>query len=676
MAFPEVYNEAYVIGLLEEIKEQLSEAGPESITLRLKDGVRNLLELTAQPAPAPPPAPAPGPKGVLKKPSESKAASERAMERANVTADCCVCGNDAPGQWCKQGFKCNECRTGAHYHEHEVGAPERHVNLSPTISNKPLTSAAERYVVTHNHPRGFAECITPTNDIYNRPVGEPLSAFFYALLRTLPPNIPTVKYTTMTFPLLEDAVEVIPKYRRLFHPNLAYAYAVAADWKRKRLRILIESSVPILYQVATHYSPGKGNEHMFFRQTTEDLRDEVMRTPTPEPQRGLTSQSLRAMDDDFMAKKPFGSFQVTEANDSTSPDNNSSSAWGFQQNDLRKAVSWAGSLATTVAGTESSMAVSAAQRGALPSFYFSSCNAIVEYELFKKIAVSLLQALKFLHEKGFLHGDVRPHNVLFDDNRNTKLIYALFPLDPLPAPFCPPEAESLRADLEAGRVKELTRYNSRGDNLKSSEFGVDNTPPMSLVRHSKATPAWDMYALGVTLQFIAYGGPHHIPHVVQRNTDDEKLIALLDGFLESDPAKRLTIAGALDHPYLSSVRLVNGLPCESVVARVVGEGSSDTQSAMFSLLKRSSGEEGAPSKGASLLGDFLREHGPDFQIVKPHPFSVTLYSVKSDPRRRRSESIAVSGSGSAGLAPPANNNNRRRSVTLPPTHPSQRSDQD
>jgi hypothetical protein len=45
------------------------------------------------------------------------------------------------------------------------------------------------------------------------------------------------------------------------------------------------------------------------------------------------------------------------------------------------------------------------------------------------------------------------------------------------------------------------------------------------------------------------------------------------------------------------------------------------------------------NKGTRELEAFLREEGPDFQLVRGGVYSVTLYSIKSDPRRKKQRQL-------------------------------------
>ena len=334
------------------------------------------------------------------------------------------------------------------------------------------------------------------------------------------------------------------------------------------------------------------------------------------------------------------------------------------------------------------------------------CNTFVEYELLKKMIVTLLQALKFLHEKGFVHGDVRPHNIMFDQTHKVKLRHALFSLEPLDPPFMAPEAEAhWIAKKEDQQREEDSALRAESSSMASRDVfagaGVDLSATVAdFVKKSHATPAWDVYSLGVSIQFIAFGGIGCYPDHEVRNAEDERLIVFVEGLINADPTKRWTITQALDSPYLASVRLLNGVPVETVIAQLVREedlhasmaasptppnshvdpteatgqatptrasrkgstvGSPNIGGIHSSPFLRKHGGQGKGGEAIDQLDTFLKEHGPDFQVVKPHPYSMTLYSVKSDPRRKRGQQAAE---GPATRRTPMP---RTRSITLPPT---------
>lgn len=239
----------------------------------------------------------------------------------------------------------------------------------------------------------------------------------------------------------------------------------------------------------------------------------------------------------------------------------------------------------------------------------SSTSAEAVYERMKKIVLSVLHGLAFLHQNGFTHNDLRPHNIVVDAHQNVKIRYATFPDRPLPPPFAPPEVEGIAAP--------------------------------------RATKEGDIYTLGVSLSIIAFGAALEFPEEHQQTPDDAQLINLITQMTAAVPAERCSIAKALATNYLSSVRFVNGLPVETQIAHV-GVAESSPHSYIVA------GE--VPTPETKDLLQFFAEHGPAFQIIRG-PTHVSLYSVKSDPRRKRAKTIVESSPMSS---------QRMRSATLPP----------
>ena len=633
------YNENYVRGLLDEIKDQLEEGRP---TMKMKNAIRDLLELTAPPPPPPQKA-----KSALKK--STATAAETTAKVAGITAECCVCGQETAGQFYKRGFKCVECRGNAKLDR--------------------LTPGSDPHVVTSaDRPREFAFMCQPREDLLEATEKSIVSEFesetspLPALERFAVDYTGTApdqcRYCSFTVPLTDEVQLMIPKLRRVHHPNIVHTYAIAADEKRGVIWFTQETAPTIASQLLKHFKSSQspvGSPTAAAAAVVHDMERQISEPTTPG--RGGDSLTDRPSPPLSM-RRPLGSSSDLEvaALAATAPGRFDS----------------LGSIIHTVGESSNTASPSMAS---LPGG-LSFVNTLVEYELFKKISVSLLHALRFLHEKGFLHGDIRPHNVTFDESHLVKLRYALFPLAPLGPPFCAPEALELREEFEkAGMLSAEATRNDFG-----ADFGRKGSTVANFVKHSKATPAWDVYMLGVTLTMIAYGDVDKFPPPEIRNAEDDRLIALLSGLTAEEPSQRLTVTAALDHPYLASVRLVNGVPAETVVAHLIREEDVNTPQASRSPSPgRSSPQPQNPSTSAffklldkksstvEMFDTFLKEHGPDFQIVKPHPHSITLYSIKSDPRRRRAQ-VAGSGSSSGSTgASSAGKEARKRSVTLPPT---------
>ena len=245
--------------------------------------------------------------------------------------------------------------------------------------------------------------------------------------------------------------------------------------------------------------------------------------------------------------------------------------------------------------------------------------AEVHSEKVRKVAMATLQALSFIHGHKFVHGDLRPQNILVDDSGNVKIRFAAFDRKfVLPPPFCAPE----RATAEASMAS-------------------------------------DVYALGVSLSIIAFGEALEYPPADARTAEDRLLISLIDAMTDSDPTSRVTVQKALSFPYLMSVRVINGFPVETVITKILAQkdavGETDRnradepQSEGSSCGSFNSDISTLPylvvrdkmNEAARALCELVEGHGPAFQIITT-PTHVSLYSVKSDPRRRRLSHASMS----------------------------------
>jgi hypothetical protein len=145
-----------------------------------------------------------------------------------------------------------------------------------------------------------------------------------------------------------------------------------------------------------------------------------------------------------------------------------------------------------------------------------------------------------------------------------------------------------------------------------------------------------MYTLGVTLSIVAFGIMRQPPPESKRSAAESRLVELIAGLTARSPEARLTLEHAFLNPLLASVRLVNGVPVETMLAtifdKVAEDGSQQPQGgAWFTATHQQSSSSG--NGAALMLQKFISECGPKFQVVSTST-SCTLYSVKHDPRRR------------------------------------------
>ncbi len=107
------------------------------------------------------------------------------------------------------------------------------------------------------------------------------------------------------------------------------------------------------------------------------------------------------------------------------------------------------------------------QRGALPE------------PMLARLGADVAAALAHAHERGIVHRDVKPQNVLLDERGNPKL-----------------------ADFGIARALDTTQESRAGSYLGTAAY----SSPEQLQGH-KVTPKSDVYSLGATLYHAATGGP-------------------------------------------------------------------------------------------------------------------------------------------------------------------------
>jgi serine/threonine protein kinase len=245
----------------------------------------------------------------------------------------------------------------------------------------------------------------------------------------------------------------------------------------------------------------------------------------------------------------------------------------------------------------------------------------IERERLKKHIVGIAQGLMYLHGKGIVHRDIKPENILLDKHDNVKL-----------ADF------GVSSTCESGH-----------DVMTGTEGSPAFLPPEEFRGVPVQGRAQDVWAFGVTVYTMMFG---KLPFRAKNRAELERLVLttepeypadadpmgvnLIKQMLEKDQNLRPPISSILEHPFVADVRCVKGFPVETITANVavvddVAKIASVDSKAEVCIVKRP-GTTG--SKGTTELLSFLQEEGPDFQLVRGGVYSVTLYSIKSDPRRK------------------------------------------
>lgn len=152
-----------------------------------------------------------------------------------------------------------------------------------------------------------------------------------------------------------------------------------------------------------------------------------------------------------------------------------------------------------------------------------------------RIAVPLLTALASVHRRGIVHRDVKPSNILFDDDDR---------------PFL--------ADFGISNTRDFTP----GLTANGLVVGTPAYLAPERARGEDAIPAGDVYSLGASLRFAASGMPPHgigdITSIITRAASarveplppqvDARIVEALDAMCRLDPTDRPSAAELVDGP--------------------------------------------------------------------------------------------------------------------------------
>jgi serine/threonine protein kinase len=245
----------------------------------------------------------------------------------------------------------------------------------------------------------------------------------------------------------------------------------------------------------------------------------------------------------------------------------------------------------------------------------------IEFERLKKYIVGIANGLEYLHKKGIVHRDIKPENILLDHHDNVKL-----------ADF------GVSATCEHGT-----------DLMTNTEGSPAFLPPEEFLSIPVQGRAQDVWAFGITVYCMAFA---KLPFRARSRQELEDLVVnhepeypedanpllvdLIKRMLRKNQNDRIPISGILEHPSVADVRTVKGFTVETITSSIavvdeVADVANVPSKIQEVLVKRKATQKS--SKGSDTLEQFLRDEGPDFQLVRGGVYSVTLYSIKSDPRR-------------------------------------------
>jgi hypothetical protein len=298
-------------------------------------------------------------------------------------------------------------------------------------------------------------------------------------------------------------------------------------------------------------------------------------------------------------------------------------------------------------------------------------------EWVRKVAFAGLDALQHLHAHHMHHGHCTPSHLYVDDHGTIKLKATIVGgLDwqhhvqgSGEGRFLPPEATKYRhapppvsaaVDLFmlGGTLVELLlkpfspTCRETAEESDAAEI-LSELTPVEMLRQAQSLSQGDNSAAGSLDVFFSF----------------------LDGLVRTNPLERPSTATmALRHPVFTSLRVVNGIPAETMGATITvcheregwtgNTSGADSATGSSHDLRRNRTVswradtkpliEASDAHGSSTglvwihrgnadahspLSTFLSEHGPKFQLVRSARSSMTLYSLKSDPRRRRAASV-------------------------------------
>eukprot|EP01004_Peranema_trichophorum_P002870 NODE_1897_length_1763_cov_50.985976_g1608_i1.p1 GENE.NODE_1897_length_1763_cov_50.985976_g1608_i1~~NODE_1897_length_1763_cov_50.985976_g1608_i1.p1 ORF type:complete len:518 (+),score=110.10 NODE_1897_length_1763_cov_50.985976_g1608_i1:82-1635(+) len=243
----------------------------------------------------------------------------------------------------------------------------------------------------------------------------------------------------------------------------------------------------------------------------------------------------------------------------------------------------------------------------------------IEKEKLKKYIVAISHGLQYLHDKGIIHRDVKPENILVDRLDHAKL-----------------------ADFGVSAIT------GESDILTHTEGSPAFMPPEEYANRPVSGAKADIWSFGVTIYAMAFG---HLPfrakdmkeladlilNTEPQYPDDAEpdLVDLLQQMLDKSDETRISIVDILQHPFVEDIRTVKGQAVETVKLSIGLEKlqpdldfySEEYDQYESVLVDR--GEIKGNGQGINDLIRFIKEHGPVLQIVLPSPETCTLFVPRS-----------------------------------------------
>jgi [calcium/calmodulin-dependent protein kinase] kinase len=245
-------------------------------------------------------------------------------------------------------------------------------------------------------------------------------------------------------------------------------------------------------------------------------------------------------------------------------------------------------------------------------------------EKLKQCIVAIANGLDYLHNKHIYHRDLKPDNILIDDQGYCKL--SDFGVS----------SKTNDDDTELKDTEGTPAFNS------PEEFADNAT-----VDGDKA----DIWSFGVTVFVAAFGYLPFMGSSIQEigeaimnqevhypEGSDELLVDLLKKFLVKDPTERITLQQVLEHRYVEDVRTVKGQAVETITCKIKSVKATELAGANVAqlgsiyecdtlLVDLKTGIKSA--KAATKLCEYVNSKGGIYQVVLPTPDSCTLFRPRS-----------------------------------------------